>query len=318
MFNELKVLVSGKDGQLMTDLISLVPRYNTISESSISGLIGVNSLKREDTLKPGTPIDIAVYDRAQWDITDGHKTIEIFEHVKPHIYINGASVHSVDDIEKAPAHAINVNVAAVHNLAKLCNKHDTLFVNISTNYIFRGTPYKEYSEDDKPDPVNLYGVSKYAGELVVRNECRKFINIRVSGLFGHTGCRAKGNSNFPLMILDKLKKGEKLEVVDDQTMNVGYTVDVATAILNLIGQRDIPNSTFHFVNTGILTWYDLAKFIVELKGYNKDLCLEAIKTDQYYTQAKRPMHTALENTKVPALPTWQSAVVRFLKEINEL
>ena len=105
-------------------------------------------------------------------------------------------------------------------------------------------------------------------------------------------------------------------------MSIGYTVDIAIALVNLLGDIKNPvvkNRTYHLVNEGTLTWYDLAKFIVELKDFNYKKILKAVTSDERYDGGpKRPKWSALCNNNSPKLPFWQSAVVRFLKEIDEL
>lgn len=313
--------MSGCAGQLMNDIIDKVHEHNLIVHS-LTGFTTTNNFSNKKTHLSGKGGHLTLHscNRQQWDITDDTATKVLFENHDPDIYINGASIHSVDDIESDPSRAFEVNVVAPSRIAKLCNKHNTTFINISTNYVFGGQEKAgPYAEDSSMSPTNMYGIIKAAGETTVANECDSYTNIRVAGLFGKTGSRAKNNTNFPMVILDKLENDKELEVVVDQVMNVGYTVDIARALVKLL-EKDISQlgTVYHLVNQGDLTWYDLAHFIVELKGYNPSKVLKAITSSKHYDGAKRAMYSAIVNTQTELLPTWQSAIVRFLKEIDEL
>ena len=174
-----EVLISGADGQLVSDII------NTLY-----------------TPENDRFFNIKAYNRRRLDVT--HKlALEVeFARHNPDFFIQGASYHVVEEINKNPKEACNVNIASLHYLTELCNEYNCTLINFSTNYVFSGIkpmngdlgdwPGSEhYNENDTPHPVNLYGILKYAGEQVVSSTCEKYYNIRVSGLFGKTGSRAK-------------------------------------------------------------------------------------------------------------------------------
>ena len=297
----MKILISGGNGQLVTDLA--------------------------ERLRMFAGYEVYAFDRWEWSITDHPKTCRMFEKYNPDIYINGASYHAVEQINLNVEHACNVNVSSIFRLSELCNKYNTTFINFSTNYVFDGRPLppedfveiEHYNETDKPNPVNMYGITKYAGEMILETTCEKFYNFRVSGLFGRTGSRAKNNMNFPLIIMDKLKKDKTAQVVNDQHINVTYTRDVATTI-ELALHRDIPQGHYHLTNKGKCTWYDVAVYIAKINDYNIEV-IEPIGTEDFYTNLKRPIDTALNSYKLEKalaieIPTWQDALDRFKKEIE--
>ena len=240
-------MVSGSQGQLVTDIIKQLAYEKSFAISS--------------------------YDRQRLDVTDKAKLEVEFRKINPDFFIQGASYHVVEEINKNPKEACDVNIASLHYLVDLCNEYDCTLINFSTNYVFSGikppaedwAELEHYNEMDEPHPVNLYGILKYAGEQVVSTSCEKYYNIRVSGLFGKTGSRAKNGKNFPYIIIEKLEESGSAEVVSDQIVNVAYTVDLAIAIVAMMKQND-KFGLYHLVNRGSCTWFEVATEINTLLG----------------------------------------------------
>ena len=286
-----RVLISGKDGQLVTDIIKL--------------------------LQNNEEYELKAYDKKQWDITHVEKSKQIFEDFKPHIYINGASYHSVEDINSNPYLAASINISALHELVLLCNKWVTTLVNFSTNYVFTLDPEEKPADEWRtPNPCNIYGIMKYAGEMIV-SKAKYHRNIRVAGLFGKTGSRAKNGKNFISSICENVNNDVECNVVKDQVMNVGYTVDLAKGVMGIIDQH--ANGVFHLTNKESLSWYELAMFVAECKG--KENLVFPCLTKDYYSNIDRPLNSAMQMTRFrlhDPMPHWRSAVVRYLREIGEL
>ena len=212
----------------------------------------------------------------------------------------------------------------------MCNQYDCTLINFSTNYVFSGLkpPLEDfqeldhYNEMDEPSPVNLYGILKYAGEQILSTSCEQYYNIRVSGLFGKTGSRAKNGSNFPYTIKKNLELSdnadhlEPVKVVADQLVNVGYTVDLAEVIVKMMLQeKQNLYGLYHLANKGECTWYEVASKVAEVLGYNEDKVIP-ISTDEFYTNLKRPKDTSLNMWKVEnrfnvEIPRWDAAIERF-------
>ena len=296
-------MVSGSQGQLVTDIIKQLAYEKSFTISS--------------------------YDRQRLDVTDKAKLEVEFRKINPDFFIQGASYHVVEEINKNPKEACDVNIASLHYLVDLCNEYDCTLINFSTNYVFSGikppaedwAELEHYNEMDEPHPVNLYGILKYAGEQVVSTSCNKYYNIRVSGLFGKTGSRAKNGKNFPYIIIEKLEESGSAEVVSDQIVNVAYTVDLAIAIVAMMKQND-KFGLYHLVNRGSCTWFEVATEINALLGHPAQF-ITSIKTKDFYTNLKRPQDTSLNVLKVQnkfniEIPTWQSGIFRFLQEINKI
>jgi len=296
-----KVLITGCRGQLVTDLI--------------------------DKLITTKSYDLSVYDRKTCDVTNYGKLHELFAQHDPDIYVHGPSVHNVEHIGKDINKACEVNIGSLFIAANLCNTYDTTLVNFSTNYVYNGKPSLRYESmegylsDDPAEPVNVYGITKAAGERIVSSTAKNYYNIRVSGVFGKTGSRAKNNDNFIYIILRGLQEKGKVEVVNDQTLNVTYTRDAAHIIETILDKTPTPG-VYHAVNRGVVTWYDVAKFTAETMGYDSDRVIP-ITTKDFYSNINRPKDTALSlrdtDDKLHIdIPTWQSGVVRFLREIGEI
>jgi len=303
------VMVSGADGQLVTDILK--------------------------TLQKEGNFHVVAYNRKLLDVTDKQHLQTEFRKINPDFFIQGASYHVVEEINKNPTQACDVNIASLHYLAELCNEYNTTLINFSTNYVFSGlkppsedfSELQHYNELDEPHPVNLYGILKFAGEQVVSTTCEKYYNIRVSGLFGKTGSRAKNGMNFPYIIKKNLEKSnradhlEPVEVVADQIVNIGYTSDLAVAVVRMMNQEKKElYGVYHLVNEGECTWYEVASEIADILGYSKDK-VHPITTDDFYTNLKRPKDTSLNIYKVKKnfdmeIPHWRDALKRFFKEIN--
>ena len=304
-----RVLISGADGQLVTDII------NTLSTPENDGFFNVFA-----------------FNRKRLDVTDKDALSGVFSKYNPDFFIQGASYHVVEEINKNPKEACDVNLASLHYLTELCNKYDCTLINFSTNYVFSGLkpPLEDlqeldhYNEMDEPSPVNLYGILKYAGEQILSTSCEQYYNIRVSGLFGKTGSRAKNGSNFPYTIKKNLELSdnadnlEPVKVVADQLVNVGYTVDLAEVIVEMmIQEKQELYGLYHLANKGECTWYEVASKVAEVLGYNEDKVVP-ISTDEFYTNLKRPKDTSLNMWKVEnrfgvEIPRWDDAIERFFK-----
>ena len=304
-----KVLISGADGQLVADII------NTLF-----------------TPQNDRFFNVSAFNRQRLDVTHKLALQAEFARHKPDFFIQGASYHVVEEINKNPKEACNVNIASLHYLTELCNEYNCTLINFSTNYVFSGlkppqddwADLEHYNELDAAHPVNLYGILKYAGEQVVSTSCEKYYNIRVSGLFGKTGSRAKKGMNFPYIIKKNLELNnradhhEPVEVVADQIVNVSYTVDLAKVIVEMMKQESEEKyGLYHLVNKGDCTWYEVALQIAEILGYGKDK-IKPIETEDFYTNLKRPKDTSLNVSRVEKvfdveIPTWQDALIRFFK-----
>ncbi len=284
----MKVVLIGSNGQLGTDLVRTVPE--------------------KVTLFPLTRRDI--------DVTDRKKVEEVLGEIKPDLVINTSAYVKVDLAEEEVEEAFRVNASGVGNLVSACLKTGASLVHISTDYVFDGGKLggkEPYYEDDVPNPINIYGVSKLAGEYIVRNYLEKYYIVRSSSLYGIAGASGKGG-NFPYTILRKAKAGEKLRVVDDIYMVPTHTYDLAQGIWKLI-LEGYPYGIYHITHTGYCSWYEFAKKILELAGIKVDI--EPVKHTEFPTKARRPLWSVLGTKKGVKLCPWEEGLERFIRMVKE-
>ncbi len=240
----------------------------------------------------------------------------IFEGKPPDVVINCAAYNFVDRAESEPQEAFAVNAWGVRELAQLCRDHNCLLVHFSTDYVFGlDAKHREpWTEGDAPGPISVYGLSKLAGEYLVRAICPRHLVIRTCGLYGVWGSGGKGG-NFVETMLRVATQGKPLRVVNDQICTPSYTVDVAETTLALL-QSERPG-LYHITNSGSCTWHELARTIFELADVSANLT--PIPSREYPTPARRPAysvlaHAALRELGIPSPRPWREALAAYLRE----
>ena len=281
----MKIALIGADGQLGFDLLNLLPTE-----------------KCHPLFYP------------DFDVREAQKTRDILQSLAPDVVINTAAFHRVDECEDRPEEALIVNAVAVRNLALICRERNAVLVHFSTDYVFDGRKRTPYVEEDEPAPLNVYGVSKLAGEYFVRSLCQKYFLIRTCGLYGSAGCREKG-MNFVELMLHLEKSGRPLRVVDDQWVTPTSTEELAGRILELLGTERY--GLYHMTNEGQCTWYEFAREIFSLVGRAANL--SPIDSQAYGAKARRPAYSVLENQRAKALgitdfSPWREALKNYLKK----
>jgi dTDP-4-dehydrorhamnose reductase len=251
--------------------------------------------------------------RAEADVTDAAAVEAAVRAAAPEVVIDAAAFHQVDRCQEDPATAMAVNAVGAINTARAAEDVGARAVFVSTDYVFDGEKGIGYAEDDPTSPVNLYGVSKVAGERGVRLVCPDSLVVRVSGLFGHVGSSGKGG-NFVETILSKARAGEQLSVVDDQRLSPTAAADAAERLVELLG-RQAPAGFYHLANQGSCSWFEFAAAVLELSG------LEAAELAPRRTPpggVPRPRCSILADTRTgrlgltPARP-WRQALAWYLK-----
>jgi dTDP-4-dehydrorhamnose reductase len=187
---------------------------------------------------------------------------------------------------------------------------------VSSDYVFDGENLGGYAEDDVPRPLNVYGVSKAAGERVVLNACPDSLVVRGSGLFGHAGSSGKGG-NFVETMLAKAAAGEPISVVDDQIFAPSSTRDMAARILLLL-ERDVPPGIYHVANAGSCSWYRFARAIFDIQGIDADLTPRPAGEQV----VRRPrcsvlLDTKAERLRLPLSQSWEEALAWYLERRDE-
>jgi dTDP-4-dehydrorhamnose reductase len=215
----------------------------------------------------------------------------------------------VDRCEREASAAFKVNAATTYFLSKTCKHVGSAMIYISTDYVFNGERPTPYQETDFPDPINVYGLSKWMGEEFVQSTLPESYIVRTSCLFGGNG------NNFINTMARFALQNKKIRVVDDQISSVTYVNDLAKAIYDLI---DCPRGIYHVCNTGSCSRFELAKMIYVEMGANPEKVLP-VSSEEYGAYAKRPLYSVLNTDKFhltgkKMLQPWQNAVSRHLRE----
>jgi dTDP-4-dehydrorhamnose reductase len=282
----MRVLLFGSNGQLGSDLLSVFRAAG-------------------DTVVPLT--------HAQVDVCDAQRVSDLVAESRPEVVLNTAAFHKVEECEKKPELAFQVNGAAAMNLALACQRTGALLVHYSTDYVFDGRKPTAYEETDLPSPLNVYGASKVAGEHLIACNHDRYLVIRTCGLYGVAGSSGKGG-NFVENMLKKASTGEPVRVVDDQVLTPTYTVDLAEATRRLILSEKW--GLYHLSSEGQCSWYEFARCIFQQAGI--DAKLSAVKTTDFPSSVKRPGYSVLAKGKYRvlglAIPSWQDALSRYLRQ----
>jgi dTDP-4-dehydrorhamnose reductase len=284
----MKIAVIGATGQLGTDIIKTLENVHEV--------VGLSHKE----------IEIANYESCM-----------ILKEHKPNFIMNTAAFHKTDQCEDEPLKTFSVNAIGPKNVAAISKEICATNVFISTDYIFSGSKNEPYTEDDTPDPINTYGISKLAGELFTKQTPNHYI-FRVASLFGIAGASGKGG-NFVETMITKAKKNEPITVVDDMWMSPTYTKDAAKTIKRIL-ELSLPFGIYHLTNQGQCTWFQFAQEIFNLTGLAPDL--KRIETSQIQTKAKRPLFSALKTMKLAKynleMRNWKEALYSYLVEKGHL
>ncbi len=257
--------------------------------------------------------DVHAFGREELDIANSEKVKEEIKSFKPDAVFNASAFHVVPQCEDEPEQAFLVNAIALKPIAVVCEEKNIKFVTYSTDYVFDGLKGSLYIEEDKPSPVQMYGISKAAGEYIALAYSPTSVVIRSSGVYGGKYGSKSKKGNFALNILKQAKSEDSIEVAKEQVVNPTYSVDLAKASLDLLEHKNI-SGIYHLVNEGYCSWAEFALEIVKDKG----LPTKIIPVDRkgMAGSLKRPLFSALKNTRARelgvVLPSWQDAIRRYI------
>ncbi len=282
----MKILVFGKNGQLGSEILRQGPGFK-------HKLIGVT---RED-------VDLCNYDQV----------LKVISKYKPDVIINTAAMHAAPHSEVYPEELFSINSFAIHNLALITKEKKIKFINYSTDYVFDGKKGKPYTEEDVPNPLHMYGLSKYTGEIVATNYDQDSITIRTCGVYGGvSGSRVKGN--FVLNMLREARNAKVIEVSSEQIVSPTYAVDLAHATFELLSKKP-KGGIYHLVNSGYCSWAEFAQEIMNLKKNN--VKIKPVDRKGLSGGIKRPTFSALANIKAKKLgvelPSWKDGLKRYIE-----
>lgn len=227
--------------------------------------------------------------------------------------VNCIAFVNVDAAETEAEAAVAVNMVFVRELAIHCEKSGAKLIHFSTDFVFDGGSGQPYSEDDVMAPVNLYGLTKAAGELAIRGACSKYFILRVSALFGVQGASSKGGNFVETMIRLARSRGE-VSVVTDQLTTPTHTLDVARVVCEIIANDSSAYGTYHCTGKGSCTWFDFAQEIFGLCQISVEM--KRISIHQLEMKARRPIRSALRTQlldSIYVMPPWQQGLKEYLK-----
>ena len=259
--NSKRIFITGIKGQLGTTLDKYLSSY-------------FNVLNNQGDLK-------------NIDISDKSELKYIFKELSPDYIINCAALTNVDFCEQNKSNSYEVNVNGIKNIIS-CITNDTKIIHISTDYVFSGNR-NIYNESDIPNPLSYYGKNKLESENILRSSNRNYLIIRPSVIFGNTG------NNFYVWVRDSLKNNKDISVVTDQISNPTWSWSLSEAIYKCILSNI--SGLFHYGGEEIISRYDFAVKIAKVHGFNTDRIIP-IKTSDLNQQAKRPLYSALDNSKI--------------------
>lgn len=298
----MKILVTGAGGQLGYDTIHVLKEkgHCVIASDILDSITGTDNCCQ--------------YVKA--DITDKSAVYALINEVVPDAVIHCAAWTAVDAAEEKENEdkVFAVNETATRYIAEACKEIDCKLIYISTDYVF-GNNSDTPREADCKDfaPLNIYGKSKLAGEKAVCSTLQKFFIIRISWVFGING------NNFIKTMLNLSKKYTTLRVVNDQVGSPTYTADLAILIAEMIESEKY--GYYHATNQGeYISWYEFAKEI--FRTANIPMNLIPVTTEEYgVSKAERPKNSRLDKAKLveagfSPLPSWQDAVTRYIKELE--
>lgn len=281
----MKVLVTGVKGQLGFDV--------------------VKELEKRGHTAIGTDVD-------SMDITDAEKVREVITAALPDAVIHCAAYTAVDAAEDNVELCRRINAAGTRNIAQVCKALDIKMIYISTDYVFDGEGTQFWNPDDERHPLNVYGQTKYEGELAVESLLEKYYIVRIAWVFGVNG------KNFIKTMLNLGKNRDHLTVVCDQVGSPTYTYDLSRLLVDM-AETD-KYGRYHATNEGLCSWYEFACEIFKQAGYDH-VTVSPVSSAEYPAKAKRPSNSRMNKDKLAEngfekLPTWQDALQRYLKEID--
>ena len=282
----IKILVTGANGQLGKTLTDL---YQNNSDN----------------------LDFHFVTKTELDISDKNTLNTFFKTNSFDYCINCAAYTNVEQAEESITEAFKINAEAVGFLAECCNQSNTKLIHISTDYVFDGKKDAPYLETDQTNPINEYGCSKLAGELLIQDALKQFFIIRTSWLY------SKFPKNFVTTIASKIQEHSDLTITTSQKGTPTSCVELSKFIYFLIKTESTDFGTYHFSAKGDATWYDFALKIADhFEDYDKR---KIVATDAFKSKAERPDYSVMSNAKVQkiyyAQNNWKTDVDAVVSDI---
>ena len=278
-------------------------------------LIGATGQLGGDLLRNNPGHDIAAPGRDALDLARRGEAAAAIGKLRPDLVINCAAFHNVPKCEEDPAQAFLVNCAAVRDLAAACAELGIRLITFSSDYVFGGERETPWREDDLPAPLQIYGITRLAGEhAALAAAPAHAMVIRTCGLYGRSGARSKGGNFVDGRVADA-RAGKRIEMASEQVVAPTSTDDLSRAVFALAAHPRLSPGVFHLVNEGACSWYEFTLEIVRLIGAP----CEIVPVDRggRTGNMRRPLYSVLANTRARALGVtlrpWQEALAGYLR-----
>ena len=260
--------------------------------------------------------DVTALQHSDIEVTDIDNVRNVMTALQPDVIINTSAYHNVPLCEQNPDMAFAINGRGALNLAKVSTDINARLVHFSTDYVFDGAKNQPYVETDYCNPLNVYGVTKAAGESFVLNYAAKPYVVRVSGIYGKIPCRAKGG-NFITTMIKLSKEKPEVRVVNDEILTPTPTSEIAKTTALLLEKDAF--GLYHMTCEGQCSWYEFAKAIWEHLKLTTPLYPASVK--DFPLTVKRPFYSVLENTQlkkisIPNMPEWKQGLSEFLNQLT--
>lgn len=280
----MRILVTGVKGQLGYDV--------------------VNELEKRGHTAIGVDVE-------EMDITDAAAVEKEMKADSLDAVIHCAAYTAVDAAEDNRELCMRVDAEGTRNIARVCRELDLKMMYISSDYVFDGEGERPWEPDDARNPLNVYGESKYQGELAVEEYLDRYFIVRIAWVFGVNG------KNFIKTMLNLAKTHDEINVVNDQTGSPTYTYDLAVLLADMVETEKY--GRYHATNEGLCTWYEFAKEIFSQAGV--DVKVNPVTSGEFPAKAKRPHNSRMDKSRLTEngftpLPAWQDALKRYLEAIG--
>lgn len=279
----MKLLVTGVKGQL---------GYDVVEECKKRGISAVG-------------VDVE-----EMDITDPKACEKVIKEAGVDAVVHCAAYTAVDAAEDNPELCRKVNAEGTKNIVKVCRELGIKMMYFSTDYVFSGQGERPWKPEDKREPLNVYGLTKYEGELAVEDGLDQYFILRIAWVFGVNG------KNFIKTMLRLGKEKGAVSVVHDQVGSPTYTADLAVLVVDMIQTEKY--GIYHVTNEGFCSWYEFACHIFKEAGMEVEVT--PVSSDAFPAKAKRPSNSRMDKSKLiengfTPLPAWEDALKRYLKII---
>ncbi len=249
-------------------------------------------------------------DIEEMDITNAEACERVINESEADAVVHCAAYTAVDAAEDNIELCQKINAQGTENIVKICRERKIKMMYFSTDYVFNGEGDRPWKTDDERSPLNVYGQTKYEGELAVENSLEKYFILRIAWVFGVNG------KNFIKTMLRLGKEKGAVSVVNDQIGSPTYTADLAVLVVDMI-QTD-RYGIYHVTNEGVCSWYEFACQI--FKEAKMDVKVTPVSSEAFPAKAKRPSNSRMDKSKLTQngfspLPSWQDALKRYLGEI---